>query len=409
MRYKNLVIVIFSLFCLVSVRAQKKQITSPSSVGQQLKEDHSIRQEFDSIKLPLQYDQWKTNFVKRTGFNFGLDYNALYYKATFSPTENNQSASGAVRFYTNWELLGRGTEDIGSLVVKIEHRHAFTSVAPVDFGFELGYVGLLHSTFSNQGFHATNLYWKQTFAKKRILVFAGFMDVTDYVDVHLLASPWTSFSNLVFATGSGTIGILPDGAFGAMAGGWINNNLYLAAGIADANSNPAQVFKGFQTFFEKFETFKSVELGWASDKKLLLFNNMHVTLWQVDARTDAQTQSGWGISASSSITHNKSWMSFLRGGYSHKGNALLESSISIGTAHYIQSRRDVLGIALNWGRPNHFDFPDVDDQWTLETYYLFQLGRHLQITPNIQMLLNPAYSTDRNFIAVGGIRSRFVL
>lgn len=405
MRRWNFIFIIIALFFAASTQAQKLHITSPSSVGQQLKEDRSIKHTFDSIFLP--YDQWKTDFGEKTGFHFGIDYNALYFRSSYSPTYK-ESSSGVIRFYTNWDLIGGDSEDKGSLVVKLENRHAFTAVAPIDYGFELGYVGLLHSTFTNQGFHATNLYWKQLLNNKKILIFAGFMDVTDYVDVHLLASPWTSFNNLVFATGSGTIGSLPDGAFGAMAGGLISKNLYLSAGIADANSDPINVFKGFKTFFEKFETFKSFELGWTGDRKLFLFNNIHLTLWQVDARKEAQTQAGWGVSASTSITHHKNWMSFIRGGYSHKGNALLETSVSIGSARYFQSRQDVFGIALNWGRPNHFDFPNGRDQWTLETYYLIQLGKHLQITPELQVLLNPAYSTERDAIAIFGIRSRAV-
>lgn len=406
MKCWNPILIVAVLFLSASAGAEQLQILSPGSVGQQLKQDRSLTEAVDSAFQS--YDQWKADFIERTGFNYGIDYNALYYRASSSPTEEDESSSGVIRFYANWDLVGRNTPDKGSLVVKLEHRHAFTDVAPVDFGFELGYVGLLHSTFSDQGVHATNLYWKQLFDNKRILVFAGFMDVTDYVDVHLLASPWTDFSNLVFATGSGTIGALPDGSLGVMAGGWLNDNLYLSAGIADANADPAHLFEGFKSFFEDFETFKSVELGWTSGRDQFFFNNVHLTLWQVDARKEAQTPSGWGVAVSTSITHHENWMSFVRGGYSHDGNALLEGAVSLGAAHYLQSRKDVFGIAVNWGRPNHFDYPDARDQWTLESYYLFQLGKHLQVTPNLQVLLHPALSTERDSNVIVGVRARVV-
>ncbi len=385
--------------------AENGHMTSPSSVGQQLKQDRAAKPVSGSFLAP--YDQWKADFEKETGFHYGLDFNSLYYRASYSPGRK-ESSSGAIRFYTTWDLVGRNTPDKGSLVVKVENRQRFASLAPVDFGGELGYIGLLHSTFSDQGFHATNLYWKQLLGNKRFLIFAGFMDVTDYVDVHLLASPWTDFSNLVFATGSGTIGVLPDGAFGVMAGGWINDNLYLSAGIADANADASRLFTGINNFFQKFETFKSVELGWAGGRQQLFFKNIHVTLWQVDKRKEIQAPSGWGVALSASSTFGNNWMGFLRGGYSHNGNALLEGSVSVGAAHFVKSRQDVFGIALNWGRPNQFDYPGAGDQWTMESYYLFQLGKHLQITPQIQLLLHPANTPGRNAIAVFGVRSRLV-
>lgn len=391
------------------VLADRSAMTSPSSVGQQLQQDHTATTSMPGIEEMLAgYDRWKAAFVRRSGFNYGIDYNLLYMKAAVSPTRHDDSASGVIRFYTDWTLLQRG-EDRGSLVVKVEHRHAFTPVAPNAFGFELGYDGLLHSTFSDQGFHATNLYWKQTFEHKRLLLFAGFMDVTDYVDVHLLASPWTSFSNLVFATGSGTIGSLPDGALGAMLGGWLNDNLYLAAGIADANADAGKPFDGFDTFFNKFETFKSVELGWSPDRASLFFHNLHLTLWQVDRRKAAGTRSGWGVALSTSTTHGNKWMSFLRGGWSHDGNALLEASVSIGGARLLSGDGDTLGIGLNWGRPNHIDYPDArKDQWTLEAYWLLQLGRHLQLTPSVQFIVNPALDHSHDTNTVLGLRLRTV-
>ncbi|WP_294946940.1 carbohydrate porin [Sulfurivirga sp.] len=391
------------------VAAGKLAMTAPSSVGQQLKEDRATRSPTPGLsELLAGYDRWKDAFVRTTGFNYGIDYNALYMKAAVSPTRNDDSASGVIRFYTDWTLLQRG-EDRGSLVVKLEHRHAFTSVAPNAFGFEIGYDGLLHSTFSDQGFHATNLYWKQTFDSKRLLLFTGFMDVTDYVDVHLLASPWTSFSNLVFATGSGTIGSLPDGALGAMLGGWLDDNLYLSAGIADANADAGKLFDGFDSFFNKFETFKSVELGWSPNRQSLFFHNVHLTLWQVDRRKDAGARSGWGVALSSSSTHGKNWMSFLRGGWSDDGNALLEASISIGGARLMSGDGDTLGIGLNWGRPNHIDYPDArKDQWTMEAYWLFQLGRHLQLTPSVQFIVNPALDHTHDTNTVVGLRARTV-
>ena len=202
--------------------------------------------------------------------------------------------------------------------------------APVGLGSEVGYVGLIAPPFSDQGFRVTNLYWRQNIADRRFVVFAGFLDATDYVDVYALASPWLGFSNLVFSTGSAAIPLPNDAAFGAAVGGWLNDNLYVIGGLTDSNADPTSPFDGFDTFFSDFETFKSVELGWARSKDELLLYKVHATLWHVDAREAAGTPEGYGINFSALAWLEEKWLPFLRGGWTHDGGSLLEGSVSAG-------------------------------------------------------------------------------
>ena len=59
-------------------------------------------------------------------------------------------------------LLGRGTADTGSLVYKVENRHALnTDLAPQDLGFASGYVSLTASPYSQTNWSLTNPYWSQ--------------------------------------------------------------------------------------------------------------------------------------------------------------------------------------------------------------------------------------------------------
>ena len=69
---------------------------------------------------------------ERTGLDFGIDYLSLGLAATDSLGDNT-AASGVFRVYGNWELFNRGKENSGSLIFKVEHRHAYTDVAPSRF------------------------------------------------------------------------------------------------------------------------------------------------------------------------------------------------------------------------------------------------------------------------------------
>ncbi len=369
----------------------------PDAVGQLLKK----RQKKKS--LSQQMKAWKTSLKNEYGLNIGIDYHAVGFHATAS-NGRKDAASGVVRLFGEWELAGRGTQNNGSLVFKVEHRHAFTDVSPVDFGSEIGYGGLLQSTFSDQKARVTNLYWKQHLFDSRMLIFAGFMDVTDYTDVYLMASPWDGFGNLAFATGSATIGSLPDGSLGMMVSGWLTDTMYAVASIADANADPTDLFEGFNTLFDDGETYKSLEFGWTTSKERLFYDNFHVTFWQVDKRKKADVPSGKGVSFSWVDTINDHMMLFLRGGRSKGGGSILKTSLSAGFGYLQKESGSVIGLGLNWGQPNKEVYgDDAGDQGTMEAFYRINT-KYFQITPSLQLIVNPASNTDKNVIAVFGLR-----
>jgi porin len=381
---------------------------APQAVQNQLRDDLESHPSFLGKNFFEPLDEWKKWLYDKTGLKIGGDYNALYLIATDS-LGDQQSGSDVFRGYGSWELLGRGTPDTGSLIYKVEYRHGYTDVAPTDLASELGYVGRIQLAFSNQGFRTTNLYWRQSLFNSRGVAYLGFLDVTDYVDVYGLTSPWTSFNNFAFSTGSASIGGLPDGSLGAMVGVWVTDNIYAVGGLADANSDPTDVFEGFDTFFEEFETFKSVELGWTRGLDRIFLENIHLTFWQIDEREKVGTSDGWGLSFSATTTIDDQWLPFIRGGWAKDGGSLLEASASTGLGYQLVPGGDVLGVGINWGRPNHDTFgADLNDQFTSEVFYRWQVTQHSQLTPSIQLLANPALNPDTDLVAVFGLRARVV-
>ena len=330
------------------------------------------------------------------------DYNIAAYKAYGNETGEDESASQVLRLYGEWKF-----EDIGgSLVFKGEYRNAFSNIAPTDFGFNLGYVGMPQSTFSDQGARLTTLYWKQSLFDGNGLLFAGFLDVTEYVDVYLTASPWTDFSNLAFATGSATIGGLPDATPGVMLGGWVNNHWYLSASAANAYSDQTDPFEGVETLFDNGEFFTSLEIGYVPNKEALFLDNTHLTFWHIDATEENANPQGWGVSFSWTKTATKHLFVFARGGWSDGGGALLKRSLSVGGA-YLTERDDVIGLGINVGDPNDESFPDATrTQTTAELYYRLNIGKHLQLTPSVQYIHHPAMDTSTDAVWMPGLRMR---
>ena len=194
------------------------------------------------------YFDWKARIKKDHGVSLGGDYSAVYLSASDSPGEDS-AFGGMYRFYGSWEATGDGKGNSGALIWKAEHRHAFGSnVAPGSFGFEVGYIGLFEPPFSDQGTRLTNLYWRQRMKGGDLVFVGGYVDVTDYVDVYALASPWTGFYNFAFSTGSASIPV-PNEGLGLALGGYLNESFYIIGGFADTNSDPHKPFDGFDTFF----------------------------------------------------------------------------------------------------------------------------------------------------------------
>ena len=406
----------FSALILISgpLRAEEQvkeppaQLGGPDQVDNQLDEDAFPKQPFFDFTFLGPYFEFKDSLKARSGLGFGADYSAVYLGATES-LGSKSASSGMFRFFGSWELVGRGTANTGALVFKLEHRHRYGSVAPSAFGFEVGYIGLLEPPFSNAEFLLGNLYWRQSLFGGNAVLLGGWLDATDYIDVYALASPWLHFMNFTFSVGSASIPV-PNQGLGAAGGLWLGQHVYVLGGLADSNSDPTEPGDSFDSFFDQAEYFKHLEVGLVSARNRAYFDNVHVTYWHADEREAATTPSGWGLNASATKYINDQILPFVRGGYAKDGGSLLESSLSAGVGYQPVAGSHLLGFAGNWGKPNENSFGSgLRDQYALELFLRIQLSRQLAITPDVQLLLNPARNPDQSSIWVFGLRGRLAL
>ncbi len=354
------------------------------------------------------WKDWKQELTANTGISFSIDYSAVLLTGDGATRDN--SSGGMVRFYGAWDLVNRGKTDTGAFIWKVEHRHGYTTPPPSGFALgELGYVGLQEPPFSDQEFRTTNLYWRQRFNGGRTTVVAGFLDATDYIDVYAMASPWLHFMNFAFSTGSATIALPNDANLGIAVATMLADNFYIIGGLNDTNSDPTDVFEGFDTFFNENEYFKSVEVGWTSSQSRLVLDNFHVTAWHKDKQDKANIPKGWGVNFSWTSYIDDRWLPFVRGGWAEDGGSLLEKSLSIGFGYQPNPGADLLGVGLNWGKPNSDTFTSgLDDQYSAEFFYRFNLGKAFAVTADLQYLRDPALNPTEDQIWMTNLRGRIV-
>jgi len=384
-------------------------LSGPTSVRGQIGADSATRREVRAAVIERVLESWyafKDRVNEDVGLSFGFDYNALFMVATEGPG-GTTAAGGAARLFGDWQLVGRGTPDVGSFVFKGENRHRLgTPIPPKELGLAVGYDGLTAYAFNDRGWLLTNCYWHQQLASGRLAFVAGIVDVTDYVDVYGLGNPWTDFSNGAFGTDP-TIAA-PNQGLGAAAGYRFTEHLYALGGIADANGDPTDPADCFRSFFDTREYFTHLEFGWIAGWEQRTTDNVHLTLWHADARPQAGTASGWGVAVSWSRRFPSRWEPFVRAGYADDGGALWDYSLSAGCGYALEGLRSFVGVGVNWGRPSEEAFgPGLDDQYTLEAYFRFQATKTTAVTPNFQLLIQPASNPGADVIAVFGIRVRF--
>jgi porin len=384
----------------------------PNAVGNIIEDDARSKAATITPRATQGWFDWKQKLREDHGFSLGLDYTPVYLNSSENGASGEDKASsGMLRVFGTWDLLGRGTKNTGSLVYKFSHRHSYTDVAPQGFGFDQGYVGLIEAPFSDQRGRWTNLYWRQRLNEAKTTVLAGMLDVTDFVDVYALASPWTGFMNFAFSTGSASVFIPNDATLGVAGGTMLNDNMFLIGSLANAYTDSIDPFATVDDFFSENQYFTSLELGWTRSQGRIYQDNMHVTLWHVDESLPAETPGGWGVAFNYSRSLNEDrFMPFVRGGYAHDGGTLLQKSLSLGFGYHTFGGRDQIGIATNWGQPNESSFgPDLKDQYVFEAYYRWQLSEQLALTPDIQYLTDPALSPDQDSLWIIGLRGRLAL
>jgi len=335
----------------------------------------------------------------RTGLAYGFD-NFTQYLGTNSDESPSDSTGNVFRFYGSWALTGRDTPDDGALVFKIEDRSAIANkLSPQALGPSLGYAGLFSTAFSDAGVVLTNFYWRQRFAGGRGAFIAGQVDASDYISVNSIASPWTGFGNLAFEQ-QPTLPI-PSQGLGAAVLWRLDDNWGLLAGLADANGDPSDPFDSVTNLFDEGELFKHVAIGWAPDWGDRYDQTVQLTLWQADERVEAGVDGGHGVDFLTSARLDK-WRPFLRAAHTEDAGALNDRSVSVGTGYDARGGSDLVGLAVNWARAPG----NSRNQYTLNAFYRYDMTDFLQLTPEIQYVIDPANDPETQEILILGLRLR---
>ncbi|MBW2291701.1 MAG: hypothetical protein JRG94_05255 [Deltaproteobacteria bacterium] len=150
----------------------------PSAINVQLDKDDEVKEPVFRLEvMDKALQPWfdiKKYVHEQIGLQIGMDYTITTQHAEKPLTDNDTAGVGIARLFGKWELLGRGTKDVGSFFVKGEHRHRTADSAPgspADAGRDLGYAGIPATLFNDTEWILNEFNWQQYFDDAETVLF----------------------------------------------------------------------------------------------------------------------------------------------------------------------------------------------------------------------------------------------
>jgi porin len=382
----------------------------PESVTSELKRNDADREaiyQFDGLQRNLAgYFDWKRRQQDDNGFAMGFQYYMLYQKASSSlPGEDDDALGGIFRFQGNWTLFKRDNGSLGRIEYRVESRGNIGGFkAPGSLGGRTG-IATLAPGFAYSDTFDTDLSvlnWTQGFNAGK----AGYAVGRLAFDVYLDAFPFQTFSrgylnrSFILNPTLPTTGI---GAIGGVVKGYVSDKVWLGAQMHDANAASGDF--DWDTV-EQSEWLKAIEVGYTPSFGQRKSHLVQLTYWEKDARVLAGTPKGSGWAVSAAYQLNDRYFPFIRFGHSDGGGGVAaEDAISAGLE--ITQRFDqVWTMGIGWSKPSETTYgPGLDEETVFETSYKLQLSKNFSLTPDVQLILNPANDPSESSVWVVGVRA----
>ncbi len=376
-------------------------IAGPEGVAQEL-QTAEHREMTTKEKLMLTpWFEWKEQFKQSSGLAFGVIAYNLYQNAGKTTGADYDGLGGIYRFQGSWVLLGRDSSHPGRLEWRVENRSAVGGyLSPSELSADTG-AAALNTGFGYSDSFDTDLSvlnWTQLFGDKR----AGFAVGRLAYDVYLDAMAFQTFGR-GFVNGSfivnptmGTTGI---GALGAVAKGFVTEQVLIGAHIYDGNAASGDFD---MDTFDEHEWLKAVEIAWTPARDRYKTDRIQFTWWDKDEREIAGISQGSGWVVSASWQFNDRLLSFTRFGHSDGGAGVAaRSGANLGFEFKpVEDQSWSLGAA--WAEPAD---SELNSEYVLETSYTFQLTPYFSLAPDVQLLLNPARQPQESSVWILGLRS----
>lgn len=334
----------------------------------------------------------------KTGLRLNFAYTMLFQQAT----GGDNGGAGDIDFMAAWTLIGRGTENTGTLVFTTEYRFQIGDQPPSLLGGQLGVLTNTTGAFNDRGWVVRDAYWLQRLLDGKLRFLIGRGDISDFIGGMRMQAINTSFFNRAF---SGNAAVAYPAGHGPAAGISIvpNDFFYVTAGIQNGYSTSTTI--GLNTL-DQGDFFYGIEAGITPNIESLGRGRYRVMYWYMDNRPELGLPSDQGISIIADQDIGDRVLVFAR--YGHSDAALTNiknmGQIGVGVRGLLGSPDDFTGLGGSIAEPGS---SSSRNEKVVEVFHRFQLTKRTQFTVGAQLIVDPSNSPDDDAIGVFSCRFRF--
>jgi porin len=339
------------------------------------------------------------------GLSIGLAYTAVYQIASGGPGDRD-AAGGDIDFFGDWRLFGQKDDPTrGYVYFAAENRHEIiTPIPPAALDTEIGSLWGTVNGFGEQHLALKELYWQQHFGGDRVIIRAGKLDAENYYNSNYWQSDSKYFMNQAFS--SFPVRAFPSNGLGMNLTFTPGEQWYISTGLQDAQGKKTTA--GFDTFFEDFNLFGALEVGFTPTFEGIGRGTYRFTAWYRDHGDSNGQPHDDGFTLSFDQRVGEHLIPFFRYGWGDGNINGIEHMISTGVGWQgnLVTESDVVGIGAAWGQPSD---QDLDDQYTAELFYRLQVSPDNQLTAGYQVIVEPTFDPDRDVVGVFELRWRVAM
>ena len=337
-------------------------------------------------------------------FTFVFAYTSLFQWAD-KAQQQREGSGGDVDLLASYNLATGANGGQRKLVFHLEQRHKYGTYPPANLSDSIGnHLATTTYFFNEQDLALVELYYDVENEAAGYAFRIGKQDPGANFNAFTWGDPETGFM------GGGVVDSatpFPDLGWGAAAQFRLTPETYLKLGIQDANADATKI--GFETLKEG-QFIVAAEIGYVPQTGLLAQapSKYSMLMWHRDRTQDPASTSGYGLAftGEQALPSNPNIVPFLRYSWAD-GAAAAKQHFSAGLVfqNVFGQSDDVIGLAGSWVE---LADPTLRNESSFEAFYRFHITPNFSITPDVQVIWNPAMTMAYDKVVVLSLRARLV-
>lgn len=316
-------------------------------------------------------------------------------------SSDNWTANQELDAYALWHVHESpvfGTSDVYAYFYHIEDN--FTGTDTREFTDAVGSVWETNYNEADGVFNSLDvLVWQQSWNDGQVEVLVGQMDPGVFFDLNLYAGDDTGYF-YAEPLATNPTRAFPLAGLGVMLRTTPVDWLEVFGAVSDGDPDG------------RYPDFESLGDGrWFFAGEIVLKprisglpGNYRLTGYGIDSTETRRGGHGWALSLDQLVTSD--YGVFFRFGHADGRRRDVRTFVNVGAVCLAPFgwKDDRVGLGFVWGRPTD---PTERDQYGIELFYRWQLTARMEFSPDLQCILDPSRTPDRDVVVVGGCRLRW--